>query len=117
MADLRRHGIRAGALFLLLGAAGCSGLTPKAVGSLVYTTPDNKVVQLDSPSVDGCHQLPPTGARSVANNTLSDVILHTGPGCTNLEGTESYYLATKTSNPGIPDAEPWMSFTVVGGNA
>ncbi|MGW3241324.1 hypothetical protein [Streptomyces sp. NPDC001070] len=117
MADLRRHGIRAGALFLLLGAAGCSGLTPQAVGALVYTTPDDKLVQLNNPSVDGCHQLVPTGAKSIANNTLNDVILHTGPGCKDLEGTESYYLATKTSNPGIPDAEPWLSFTVVGGNA
>lgn len=116
-ADLRRLRAGAGALLLLLGAAGCSGLTSKAVGSVVYTTPDNKVVQIDSPSVDGCHHLPPTGAKSVANKTLNDLVLHTGAGCKNLKGTESYYLATKTSNPGMPDAEPWMSFTVVGGNA
>jgi hypothetical protein len=119
MADPRRPGtgIRAGALFLMLAIAGCSDMTPQALGTLIYTTVDNKVIQITNPSVDGCHRLGPVGAKSIANNTLNDVILHTGPDCQDLKDANSYYLATQTSNPSVPSQVPWRSFTVVGGNA
>ena len=117
MADLRRPGIHAGALLLMLATAGCSAMDSNAVGTLIYHTTEGQVLQIDSPSVDGCHQLAPSGAKYIANNTLNDLILYTGPDCHSLGNTETFYLATQMSNPGVPGQDPWRSFTVVGGNA
>lgn len=117
MADLRRPGIHAGALLLMLATAGCSVMDANAVGTLIYHTTDGMVLQIDSPPVDGCHRLAPSGAKYIANNTLNDLILYTGPDCRSLADTETFYLATQMSDPGVPGQVPWRSFTVVGGNA
>ncbi|MFJ4847975.1 MULTISPECIES: hypothetical protein [unclassified Streptomyces] len=116
MAALRRPGLHAGALLLLLGTAACSGMTHQAVGNLVYTTTDGKPQQIESPSVDGCHPLTAPGAKSVDNNTVNDVILYTREDCHNLTGTSEFYLSSQTSDPGVPGQAPWKSFTVVGGS-
>lgn len=106
----RRLGIAAQAVLLTLTVAGCSGLGRTAVGPVIYTTEQDAVVEVNSPSVKGCHRLVPEGAKEVSNDTLIDIILYPTPDCT---GPGTTYLATTLSDVNAPDAKPWRSFSTV----
>ncbi|GAA2989247.1 hypothetical protein [Streptomyces fulvorobeus] len=105
----RRLGGAAGAVLLALTVSGCSGMGRTAVGPVTYTTERHAEISLDSPSVRGCHRLPP-GAHEVHNGTLVDVVLHRSRDCT---GRDTTYLATRLTDFTAPRTEPWRSFTVV----
>lgn len=60
----RRLGAVAAASLLALTVSGCSGLGRTAVGPVTYTTDREAVVQVNSPSVRGCHRLAPPGPAS-----------------------------------------------------
>ncbi|MFF1543493.1 hypothetical protein [Streptomyces sp. NPDC058291] len=112
---------RAGAVALLLAVAGCSG--GSALGTLHYTTPAGRLVQLQSPHDGGCHRLP-GGARSVRNETVDDIRLYANKDCvltkagknqSGRTGGESFYLGTQLPVEFTPGQSPWLSFSVVGG--
>ncbi|WP_393056876.1 hypothetical protein [Streptomyces sp. LN549] len=106
----RRLGIAAGTALLTLTVAGCSGLGRTAVGPVIYTTERDAVVEVNSPSVKGCHRLAPAGAKEVTNETLIDIILYRTRNCT---GPGTTYLATTLSDVNAPSALPWRSFSTV----
>ncbi|MEU8624173.1 hypothetical protein [Streptomyces sp. NPDC048669] len=106
----RRLGIAAGTALLTLTVAGCSGLGRTAVGPVTYTTEREAVIMVNSPSVRGCHQLAPAGAKEVDNGTLIDIILYRTRDCT---GPGTTYLATTLSDVRAPDSLPWRSFSTV----
>ncbi|MER6422868.1 hypothetical protein [Streptomyces sp. NPDC001137] len=119
----RRHvGRGAGAVVLLLAAAGCSD---SAMGQLVYTTPAKRKVAIQSPAVEACHRLP-GGAYSVDNYTLYDIRLYTNADCVLTPagqdqrgqiGGESFYLATQASVAFTPGQSPWLSYYVIPGTS
>ncbi|WP_405897244.1 hypothetical protein OG242_06555 [Streptomyces sp. NBC_00727] len=106
----RRLGIAAQAVLLTLTVAGCSGLGRTAVGPVIYTTERDAVIEVNSPSVKGCHRLAPAGAKEVANETLVDIVLYRTPDCT---GPGTTYVATTFSDVKAPSARPWRSFTTI----
>ncbi|WP_328889583.1 hypothetical protein [Streptomyces sp. NBC_00316] len=106
----RRLGIAAGTALLTLSVAGCSGLGRTAVGPVTYVTQRDAVINVNSPSVRGCHQLDPAGAKEVINGTLIDIILYRTRNCT---GPGSTYVATTLSDMNPPSALPWRSFSTV----
>ncbi|MGZ2355169.1 hypothetical protein LRE75_00430 [Streptomyces sp. 372A] len=106
----RRLGIAAQAVLLTLTVAGCSGLGRTAVGPVIYTTERDAVIEVNSPSVKGCHRLAPAGAKAVANETLIDIVLYRTPDCT---GTGTTYVATTFSDVNAPNALPWRSFSTI----
>ncbi|MFC9946060.1 hypothetical protein [Streptomyces pratensis] len=106
----RRTGIAAGAVLLTLTVTGCSGLGRTAVGPVSYSTDQDKVVTVHSPSVKGCHRMEPAGAQKIENNTLVDIILYTTPDCT---GRQSAYVATTFSDANAGRALPWRSYRFV----
>ncbi|CAM5502686.1 hypothetical protein [Streptomyces aurantiogriseus] len=116
----RPTGRRAGAVVLLLAAAGCSG---SATGTIVYTTPADKEVTIQSPADDKCHRLP-GGARHVTNHTVDDIRLYANERCVLTSagenqsgriGGESFYLGTQLSVAHTPGQSPWLSYRVIGG--
>lgn len=106
----RRTGIAAGAALLALAATGCSGLGRTAVGPVSYTTGQDGVVTVHSPSVKGCHTMGPGGASKVDNRTLVDMILYTSRDCS---GRGTAYVATTFSDTNAPRALPWRSYSFV----
>lgn len=106
----RRLGAAAGTALLTLAVAGCSGLGRTAVGPVTYTTERQAVIQVNSPSVRGCHLLAPAGAREVENGTLIDIILYRTRDCT---GPGTTYLPTTFTDQKAPDSLPWRSFSTV----
>ncbi|WP_189712506.1 hypothetical protein [Streptomyces phaeofaciens] len=116
-----RTGRRAGAVVLLLAAAGCT--EHAAMGTIEYTTPAKREVKIQSPSDEGCHRLP-GGAYHVTNYTVDDIRLYANEECVLTEdgkdqsgriGGESFYLGTQTSVEYTPGQSPWLSYSVVGG--
>ncbi|MFF4350622.1 hypothetical protein [Streptomyces sp. NPDC001530] len=117
----RQAGIRAGAVVLMLAAAGC---THSAMGTIVYTTPAKREVVIQSPAGNACHRLP-GGAYRVVNYTLYDIRLYTNADCvltsagkdqSGQTGGESFYLATQSSVGFTPGQSPWLSYYVVPGS-
>ncbi|MEU2247715.1 hypothetical protein [Streptomyces sp. NPDC019224] len=106
----RRLGITAQAVLLALTVAGCSGLGRTAVGPVVYRTERDVVIEVNSPSVKGCHRLAPAGAKAVTNETLVDIVLYRTRNCT---GPGTTYLATTFSDVNAPNARPWRSFSTI----
>ncbi|MGW1231978.1 hypothetical protein [Streptomyces californicus] len=106
----RRLGAVAGVSLLALAAAGCSGLGRTAVGPVTYTTERDAVVQVNSPSVRGCHRMAPAGAHEVENGTLVDVILYRTRDCT---GRGTTYVPTRFSDVTAPGSGPWRSYSFV----
>ncbi|ARF71971.1 hypothetical protein ACIOD0_13750 [Kitasatospora albolonga] len=106
----RRLGAVAAASLLTLTVAGCSGLGRTAVGPVTYTTDREAVVEVNSPSVRGCHRLAPTGAREVENGTLVDIVLYPTRDCT---GGGTTYLATTFTDVAAESGPPWHSYTFV----
>lgn len=106
----RRIGIAAGASLLALAASGCSGLGRTAVGPVTYTTEREAVVQVNSPSVRGCHRLDPAGAHEVENGTLVDVVLYPTRDCT---GGGTTYVPTRLSDVTAHGSGPWHSYSFV----
>ncbi|MFF4501437.1 hypothetical protein [Streptomyces sp. NPDC001401] len=118
----RRVGRRAGAIVLMLAAAGCSD---SAMGQIVYTTPAKREVVIQSTPVTGCHRLP-GGAYRVVNYTQYDIRLYTNARCvltsagqdqSGRVGGQSFYLATQTSVAFTPGQSPWLSYYVVPGTS
>ncbi|WP_416982632.1 hypothetical protein [Streptomyces sp. T028] len=116
-----RVGRRAAAAVLVLAVAGCTGHS--AVGTIEYTTPEKRVVQIQSPSRDGCHPLP-GGARHVVNHTGDDIRLYANTDCvltaagnnqSGKIGGDAFYLGTQMSVEYTPGQSPWLSYSVVGG--
>ncbi|MFE4648972.1 hypothetical protein [Streptomyces sp. NPDC056707] len=106
----RRFGIAAGTALLTVTVAGCSGLGRTAVGPVTYVTERDAVIMVNSPSVRGCHQLAPAGAKEVLNGTLIDIILYRTRDCT---GPGTTYVATTLADVNPPSALPWRSFSTV----
>lgn len=106
----RRTGIAAGAVLLALAATGCSGLGRTAVGPVEYTTEEDKVVSVNSPSVKGCHRMAPAGANEVANETKIDMILYRTRDCS---GGGTTYVATTFTDVNSPRSLPWRSYRFV----
>ncbi|BAG22370.1 hypothetical protein ACIQUZ_23200 [Streptomyces griseus] len=106
----RRIGIAAGATLLVLAVSGCSGLGRTAVGPVTYKTEREAVLQVNSPSVRGCHRIAPAGAREVENGTLVDVILYRTRDCT---GGGTTYVPTTFSDVTAPGSGPWRSYSFV----
>ncbi|MEV4972939.1 hypothetical protein [Streptomyces scopuliridis] len=106
----RRLGIAAGAAFLTVVLAGCSGLGRTAVGTVTYDTPRGRHIQVSNPLVTGCHRLAPGGAVSLANRTLVDFVMYGTPDCT---GKGTTYIATTLSDVIAPGEGPWRSYTIV----
>ncbi|MEI5032893.1 hypothetical protein N7925_28460 [Streptomyces sp. CA-278952] len=106
----RRLGIAAGASLLALAVSGCSGLGRTAVGPVTYTTEREAVLQVNSPSVRGCHRIAPAGAREVENGTLVDAIMYRTPDCT---GGSTIYVPTGFSDVTATGSEPWRSYSFV----
>lgn len=106
----RRAGIAAGAVLLTLTATGCSGLGRSAVGPVSYTTDRDKVVTVHSPSVKGCHAMPPAGANAIDNRTLVDIVLYPTRDCS---GRSTAYVATTFSDVNAPRALPWRSYRFI----
>ncbi|MER5896054.1 hypothetical protein [Streptomyces sp. NPDC001876] len=107
----RRHtGVAVGAALLTLGLTGCSGLGRTAVGPVIYTTERDRVISVNSPSVNGCHRLAPAGANEVANRTLIDMILYRTRDCT---GAGTTYVATTLTDANSPRSLPWRSYRFV----
>ncbi|MFF5183922.1 hypothetical protein ACFY30_09050 [Streptomyces sp. NPDC000345] len=116
-----RAGRRAGAVVLVLAAAGCT--EHNAMGTIEYTTPAKRVVKIQSPSDEDCHQMP-GGAHQVTNYTVSDIRLYANDDCvltkagddqSGRTGGESFYLGTQMSVEFTPGQTPWRSYSVVGG--
>jgi hypothetical protein len=108
--DHRHLGIAAGAVFLTLAVAGCSGLGRTAVGTIAYDTESERTVEVSDPLVTGCHGLTRGGAVKVTNRTLVDLVMYRTPDCT---GKGTTYIATKLSDVIAPGAGPWRSYTLV----
>ncbi|MEU1124796.1 hypothetical protein ABZ371_14790 [Streptomyces sp. NPDC005899] len=111
--DHRRHRrarMAAGAVLLTLGVSGCSGLGRTAVGPVIYTTGQDRIVSVQSPTVRGCHRMAPAGARAVDNQTLVDLVLYPTTDCT---GRSTTYVATDLSDVSAPRALPWRSYRFV----
>lgn len=108
--DHRRLGIAAGAAFLTLTVAGCSGLGRTAVGNLTYDTSRDRRVQVSNPLVTGCHRIAPGGAVEVTNSTLVDLMMYRTPDCT---GGSTTYIGATLSDVIAPGAGPWRSYTIV----
>ncbi|MFD5201101.1 hypothetical protein ACFWM7_13305 [Streptomyces sp. NPDC058375] len=106
----RRLAIAAGVTFVALAATGCSGLGRTAVGPVTYTTEREAVIQVNSPSVRGCHRIAPAGAHEVENGTLVDVILYRTRDCT---GGGTTYVPTRFSDVTAPGSGPWRSYSFV----
>ncbi|MER7662438.1 hypothetical protein [Streptomyces sp. NPDC096193] len=106
----RRLAGAAGAAFLVVAVAGCSGLGRNAAGTIAYQTADQRHVTVSNPPVTGCHRLDAPGAVSVTNNTLVDLVLYPTPDCT---GKDSTYLPTTLSDVIAPGARPWQSYSIV----
>lgn len=106
----RRTGIAAGAALLALAATGCSGLGRTAVGPVSYTTEQDKVVTVHSPSVKGCHTMEPAGSGKIYNRTLVDIVLYTTRDCS---GRETAYVATTFSDTNAAHALSWRSYRFV----
>ncbi|MFJ9056226.1 hypothetical protein [Streptomyces sp. NPDC102409] len=106
----RRTGIAAGAVLLTLTVTGCSGLGRTAVGPVEYTTEQDKVVSVNSPSVNGCHELEPGGTREVSNETRIDMILYSTRDCS---GGGTTYVATTFTDVNSPRNLPWRSYRFV----
>ncbi|MFH8376125.1 hypothetical protein [Streptomyces cyaneofuscatus] len=106
----RRLGAVAAASLLALTVSGCSGLGRTAVGPVTYHTDREAVVQVNSPSVRGCHRLSPAGAREVENGTLVDIVLYPTRDCT---GQGTAYVATRFSDVAPESGPPWRSYTFV----
>ncbi|WP_405391473.1 hypothetical protein OG596_28610 [Streptomyces sp. NBC_01102] len=106
----RRAGIAAGAALLTLAATGCSGLGRTAVGPVTYTTERDRVVSVNSPSVNGCHRMAPAGAHEVANLTLIDMILYRTRDCS---GRGTTYVPTTVTDANAPRSLPWRSYRFV----
>ncbi|WP_330349211.1 hypothetical protein [Streptomyces sp. NBC_00582] len=116
-----RAGRRAAAVVLVFAVAGCTGHS--AVGTIEYTTPGDRVVQIQSPSRDGCHPLP-GGAHHVSNYTDDDIRLYANTDCvlttagndqSGRIGGEAFYLGTQMAVEYTPGQSPWLSYSVVGG--
>ncbi|MFH9293163.1 hypothetical protein [Streptomyces sp. NPDC017520] len=106
----RRLGIAAGASLLTLAVSGCSGLGRTAVGPVTYKTEHEAVLQVESPSVRGCHRIAPVGAHEVENGTLVDAIMYRTRDCT---GGSTIYVPTGVSDVTAPGSEPWRSYSFV----
>ncbi|MFD9501704.1 hypothetical protein [Streptomyces sp. NPDC060035] len=106
----RRTGIAAGATLLTLALTGCSGLGRTAVGPVTYTTGRDRVVSVNSPSVNGCHRMAPSGAHEVMNRTLIDMILYRTRDCS---GGGTTYVATTVTDVNSPRSLPWRSYRFV----
>ncbi|QGZ48410.1 hypothetical protein GPZ77_08450 [Streptomyces sp. QHH-9511] len=106
----RRLGTAAGAVLLTLTVAGCSDLGRTAVGTITYETGHENEVMVTSPSVKGCHELGPDGARKVENETLVDIIMYPTESC---RGEESVYVPANSGNEIVPGTPPWRSYSVV----
>ena len=107
---LRRLGVAAGGALLTLAVSGCSGLGRTAVGPVTYTTEKDAVIMVNSPSVKGCHQLAPAGAKGIINHTLVDLILYTSRDCT---GKGTTYVPTAVSDVKAVSSPPWRSYRIV----
>ncbi|MFE4451631.1 hypothetical protein [Streptomyces sp. NPDC056796] len=107
---LRRTGIAVGAALLTLAVTGCSGLGRTAVGPVTYTTDQDRIVSVNSPSVKGCHTMAPAGARTVENRTLIDMVLYTTPDCS---GQGTAYVATTFTDTDAAHAQPWRSYRFI----
>ncbi|MFD7895999.1 hypothetical protein [Streptomyces sp. NPDC059743] len=109
--DHRRPlGIAAGALFLSLSLAGCSGLGRNAVGTIAYRTEQHHEVQVSNPLVRGCHRLTSPGAVELTNRTLVDLMMYRTANCT---GDHTTYIATTLTDVIAPDSGPWHSYSIV----
>ncbi|WP_327323205.1 hypothetical protein OG735_12340 [Streptomyces sp. NBC_01210] len=108
--DHRRLRVAAGAVLLTLAVSGCSGLGRNAVGTISYSTENDRVVTVSNPLVTGCHRLGPAGAVKVFNNTLVDMVLYPNANCS--RGTTTY-VATTLSDNIAPVARPWRSYSLV----
>ncbi|MEV7423821.1 MULTISPECIES: hypothetical protein [unclassified Streptomyces] len=107
----RRLGLAAGAACLALAATtGCSGLGRSALGTIAYETGQKRLLQVDNPSVRGCHRLAPAGAVAVTNRTLVDIVMYRTADCT---GGNTIYIATTVSDVIAPGSGPWRSYSVV----
>lgn len=106
----RRAATAAGAALLTLAVAGCSGLGRTAVGPVSYTTGQDKIVTVHSPSVKGCHRMGPDGASKVENLTLVDMTLYTTRDCS---GRGTAYVATTFTDANAERALPWRSYRFV----
>ncbi|MGW6454972.1 hypothetical protein ACWF94_03455 [Streptomyces sp. NPDC055078] len=106
----RRPARAAGAVLLILAAAGCSGLGRTAVGTVSYETARDRHVQVSNPLVRGCHRLDPDGAVSVHNNTLVDIVMYPTADCS---GDQSAYVSTLSSNVIAPRAGRWLSYDTI----
>lgn len=106
----RRTGIAAGATLLTLALTGCSGLGRTAVGPVTYTTGRDRVVNVQSPVVTGCHEMAPAGAHEVINRTLIDMILYRTRDCS---GGGTTYVATTLTDVNSPRSLPWRSYRFV----
>ncbi|WP_228993164.1 hypothetical protein [Streptomyces sp. DH8] len=106
----RRIGVAAGISLLALAATGCSGLGRTAVGPVMYTKEHEAVVQVNSPSVRGCHRITSAGAHEVENETLVDVVLYRTPDCT---GSGTTYVPTRSGDVTAPGSGPWRSYSFV----
>ncbi|CAM5695592.1 MULTISPECIES: hypothetical protein [Streptomyces] len=106
----RRLALTAGVSLLALAATGCSGLGRTAVGPVTYTTEREAVIQVNSPSVRGCHRIAPAGAHEVENGTLIDAIMYRTRDCT---GGSTIYVPTGVTDVTAPGSEPWRSYSFV----
>ncbi|GAA2239286.1 hypothetical protein GCM10010232_27770 [Streptomyces amakusaensis] len=106
----RRLAPAAGAVFLALTLAGCSGLGRTAPGTYSYDTPGHRHVLESNPLVTGCHKLGEDGALKLENNTLVDMQMYPTEDCS---GESSAYIATTTSNVVAPGAVPWRAFSLI----
>ncbi|MFJ8750846.1 hypothetical protein ACIREO_16125 [Streptomyces sp. NPDC102441] len=106
----RRAGIATGTALLALAVTGCSGLGRTAVGPVSYTTEQDKVVTVHSPSVKGCHTMEPAGAGKIDNRTLVDIVLYATRDCS---GRGTAYVPTTFSDTNAPRALPWRSYRFV----
>lgn len=110
----RQAAIRGAALLAVLTATGCSAFDHTSLGNVTFTTPSAAVVTIQNPLIEGCHSFGPEGARSVVNHTQADFILYQDPNCQQPPGTQTFYLATTTSDIYVPSQAPWRSFAAVG---
>jgi hypothetical protein len=106
----RRFAGAAGAAILTAALAGCSGLGRTAVGPVSYDTSKADHVTVMSPLVRGCHRLAASGAVSVSNGSLVDIIMYPTADCS---GSSSIYVPTMTSDVVAPGAGPWRSYSLV----
>jgi hypothetical protein len=110
MSVRRRLTTATGAVLLTLAVAGCSGLGRSAVGTISSETQRELLVTVTSPSVKGCHRLPPSGVNKVHNNSLNDLVMYRTRDC---QGQNSIYVPSNSANWIAPDTLPWRSYSVV----